>query len=217
MHQLNRASHLLFNKIFFSGSTKTYSTQFSTTFPTIPMLNKTVYFPSVTTDFPKPTTKISVTTKDNYSHKSSDLLKNSVVITLFGIFVMICSIFVFAYIYFKCLKKNHNASRINQNEGQAQYKWLSLAALDTRNAAYPEQQAPSNTDPTYLSPVFSPIESSEIPGFQENETRLDSNEVLDEPTVSRQRLSHHDTYTDIEPTISSMDDQNFYSELAQDV
>lgn len=182
------------------------------------MLNKTVYFPPVTTDFPKSTTKSSGTTKNNYSHKNSDLLKNSVVIILFGIFVIICSIFVIAYIYFKCSKKKHNASRINQNEGQAQYKLLSLAALDTRNAAYPEQQAPSNTDPTYLSPVLSPSESSEISRFQENQSRLDNNEVLNEPTVSSQGLSHNDTYTEIEQTIS-LDDQteHFYSEMAQDV
>lgn len=180
------------------------------------MLNKTVYFPPVTTDFPESTTKLSGTTKNNYSHKNSDLLKNSVVIIFFGIFVMICSIFVIAYIYFKCLKKKHNASRKNQNEGQAQYKLLSLAALDTQNAAYPEQQAPSNTDPTYLSPVFSPTESSEISRFQENQSRLDNNEILEEPTVSSLGLSHNDTYTEIEPTIS-LDDQNYYSELAQEV
>lgn len=197
----------------FSGSAKTYSTQFQTTCSTIPMLNKTGYFPSVTSNFPKPTTKISVTTKDDML-QNNDLLKNSALINLFGVFVLVCSIFVIAYIYFKCHRKNHNASGINQNEGQTQYKLLSLAALDTRNTAYSEQQASSNTDPMYLSPVFSPTESREIHGFQENESRLDSNEDLDEPTVSRQGLSQNDTYTEIDPTIS-LDDQaeQFYSEL----
>lgn len=202
---------------YFTGSTKTYSTQFSTMFSTILMLNKTEYFQSETTDFLKPSTKTSDTTK-NILLQNNDLLKNSALITLFGIFVLICSIFVIAYIYFKCLKKNQNTSAKNQNDGQAQYKLLGLAAPDTRSIAYPEQQVPSNTDPMYLSPVFSQTESSEKPGFQENETRIYNNDVLEEPTVSRKGLSQNDTYTEIDPTIS-LDDQaeQFYSELAQNV
>lgn len=201
----------------FTGSTKAYSTQFLTTLSTIVMLNKTVYFSPVTTDFPKSTTKISDTTKDNYSHKNSDLLKNSLVITFFGIFVMICSIFVIAYIYFKCLKKNHNTSGINQNEVQAHYKLLNIAAPETQSSDYLEQRIQLDADPTYLSPVFSHTESSQIPGFQGNESRLDSNEDLEEPTVSRQRLRYNNTNIEIEPTIS-LDDQteHFYSEMTQD-
>lgn len=202
---------------YFTGSTKTYSTQFSTIFSTILMLNKTEFFQSETTDFLKPSTKTSDTTK-NILLQNNDLLKNSALINLFGVFVLVCSIFVIAYIYFKCHRKNHNASGINQNEGQAQYKLLSLAALDTRNTAYSEQQASSNTDPMYLSPVFSSTESREIHGFQENEPRLDNNEVLEENTIDRQGSNHNDTYTEIDPTIS-LDDQaeQFYRELAQHV
>lgn len=203
---------------YFTGSTKTYSTQFSTIFlKSILMLNKTEFFQSETTDFLKPSTKTSDTTK-NILLQDNDLLKNSALITLFGIFVLICSIFVIAYIYFKCLKKNQNRSAKNQNGGQAQYKLLGLGAPDTRSISYPEQQVLSNTDPTYLSPVFSQTESSEKPGFQENETRIYNNDVLEKPTVSRQGLSQNDTYTEIDPTIS-LDDQaeQFYSELAQNV
>lgn len=199
----------------FTGSTKKYSTQFSTTFSTVLIFNKTAYFSSVTTDFPESSTKISDTTLNNLLF-NNDLLKNSVLIALFGVFVLICSIFVIAYIFFNCLRKNQNTSGINQNDGQAQYKLLNLAAPETQSSAYLEQQVPLDADPTYLSPVFSQTESSQIPGFLENESRLDNNEVLEEPTISRQGFSHNDTYTEIEPTIS-LDDQNYYSELAQDV
>lgn len=201
----------------FTDSTKKYSTQFSTTFSTVLVFNKTAHFPSVTTDFLEPSTKINDTTMKNLL-QNKDLLKNSVVITLFGIFVLICSIFVIAYIYFKCHKRNNNARGINQNEGQAQYKLLNFAAPETPSTAYQEQQIPSNADPMYLSPVFSHIESSDIHGNQENESRLDNNEVLEEPTVNRQGSSHNDTYTEIDPTIS-LDDQaeQFYRDLAQNV
>lgn len=150
--------------------------------------------------------------------QNKDLLKNSVVITLFGMFVLICSIFVTAYIYFKCLKRNNNATGIDQNEGQAQCKLMNYAAPETHNTAHQEQRTPSNADPMYLSPVFSHTESSEMYGFQETESRLDNNEGLEEPTINRQFRSHNDTYTEIDPTIS-LDDQteHFYSEIAQDV
>lgn len=198
------------------GFTNTYSTQ-TTTFSTVSVFNTTGYFSSVFTDLTEPSTKISDTKMKNLL-QNKDLLKNSVAITLFGIFVLICSIFVIAYIYFKCHKRIYNARGINQNEGQAQYKLLNIAAPETQSTAYQEQRIPSNTDPMYLSPVFSPIESSEIHGFQENESRLDNNEVLEEPTVNRQGRSHNDTYTEIDPTIS-LDDrtEHFYSEMAQDV
>lgn len=182
------------------------------------LLNKTVYFSPVTTNFPTSTTEISGTTKDNYSHKNSDLLGNSVVIILFGIFVMICSIFVIAYIYFKCLRKNHSTIGINQNELQAHYKLLNLPAPETQSSDYLEQRVQLDADPTYLSPVFSSTESNQIPVFQENESRIDSNEDLEEPTVSRQRLRYNNTNIEIEPTISLEDQtEHFYSEIAQDV
>lgn len=203
----------------FTGSTKIYSTQFSSTFSTVLVLNKTVYFPSVNTDFSEPSTKISDTTVGNLL-LNNDLLKNSVLIALFGIFVLICSIFVIAYIYFKCLKKNQNTSGINQNDGHDQYKSLNFAAPETQSSADLEQQVPLNADPTYLSPVFSQTESSQIPGFQENESRLDNNEVLEEPMISSQGFGHNDTYTEIEPTVSldvHVQTQHFYRELYQDV
>lgn len=179
------------------------------------MFNSTGLFTSVFTDSPKPSTKISDTTDKNLL-QNKDLFKNSVVITLFGIFVLVCSIFVIAYIYFKCHKRNNNASGISQNEGQ--YKLLNFTAPETQSTAYQEQQMPSNADPMYLSPVFSHTESSDVHGYQENESRLDNNEVLEEPTINRQGSSHNDTYTEIDPTIS-LDDQaeQFYRDLAQNV
>lgn len=203
-----------------TGFTKTYSTQ-TTTFSTVSSFNSTGYFSSVFTDFiTEPSTKISDTTMKNLL-QNKDLLKNSVVITLLGIFVLICSIFVIAYIYFKCHKKNQNTSGINQNDGHNQYKSLNFAAPETQSSAYLEQQVPLDADLTYLSPVFSQTESSQIPGFQENESRLDNNEVLEEPImISNQGFSHNDTYTEIEPTVSldvHVQTQHFYRELYQDV
>lgn len=193
----------------FTGSTKIYSTQFSSTFSTVLVLNKTAHFQSVTTDFLEPSTKISDTTVGNLL-LNNDLLKNSVLIALFGVFVLICSIFVIAYIYFKCLKKNQNTNGINQNDGHDQYKSLNFAAPETQSSAYLEQQVPLDADPTYLSPVFS----------QENESRLDNNEVLEEPMISNQGFSYNDTYTEIEPTVSldvHVQTQHFYRELYHDV
>lgn len=181
------------------------------------MQNNTGYFSSETTEFPKSTTKISDTTKDDLV-QNNDVLKNSALIILFGIFVFIFSIFEIAYIYFKCLRKNQNISELNQNEGQAQYKLLSVAARDTRSTAYPEQQVPLDADSTYLSPVLSHPENGELHGFQENESRLENNEVYEEPTISSQGIYYNDTYTEIEPTISlDGQTQHFYSELAYDV
>lgn len=77
------------------------------------MLNKIVYFLLVIIDFFMLIIEISGIIKDNYLYKNSDLLSNSVVIILFGIFVMICFIFVIVYIYFKCFRKNYSIIGIN--------------------------------------------------------------------------------------------------------
>lgn len=187
----------------FTDFTKTYSTQ--TTFSTVSAFNSTGYFTSVFTDLTEPSTKISDTTVNNLL-QNKDLLKKGVVITVLGIFVLICFISVIAYIYFKCLKWKKNARGINQNEGQTQCKMLNIAAPETQSTAYQELRIPSNADPMYSSPVFSHTESSDVHGYQENESRLDNNEVLEEPTINRQGSSHNDTYTEIDPTIS-LDDQ----------
>lgn len=77
------------------------------------MLNKIVYFLLVIIDFFMLIIEISGIIKDNYLYKNSDLLSNSVVIILFGIFVMICFIFVIVYICFKCFRKNYSIIGIN--------------------------------------------------------------------------------------------------------
>lgn len=69
------------------------------------VLNKIVYFLLVIIDFFEFFIKISDIIVGNLL-LNNDFLKNSVLIVLFGVFVLICFIFVIVYIYFKCFKKN---------------------------------------------------------------------------------------------------------------
>lgn len=146
---------------------------------------------------------------DTNNSSSDDWLKNSVALSLFGIFVLFFSIFVIAYIYSKCFRKNLNAKSNISSEWQVKYQSLSLDTRQPLGAAYeePEEQLIVR-DSTYLSPVFS--RGSEI-------SSVDSNDVSREITAGEHSLSHVPTYIESE-TNSSLELQQrtyVYTEIAE--
>lgn len=141
---------------------------------------------------------------DNFPIKT-DVLQNRVVIILLGIFVLFFSIFVIAYIFFKCSQTKSNARRTKDTALQAQYQ--ALNPVEPESTVYTEQHGLSNADSVYLSPVFSCNERGDTLGLQQNDLRLENNEVLQENTVGGLRLSHDPTTTENELNDFPLHDQ----------
>lgn len=70
-----------------------------------------------------------------------DLLKNNVVIGFIGVFAISFTIFVLAYIFFKCFRKTAHANRTKENETQAQYKLVRIATEEHENAGYRDRSS----------------------------------------------------------------------------
>lgn len=83
---------------------------------------------------------------------NSDLLKNNIVIGFIGVFAFSFAIFVLSYICFKCLRKTANPSGQNENKRQAQYKSMTLEAVNVEDT-YREIEEPVDIEPVYLSPI----------------------------------------------------------------
>lgn len=137
------------------GSTRLYpATFFTTTFSTGTGLPITYAY---STDFEKQ----SDTTVKN-SHPNNGLLKNNIVISLLGIFVFFFSLFVISYIYLKCFRKKINAGGIKDNKQHSQYNSLNFNQVEPESTVQLNPLRHMEADSTYLLPVFSPSESSEI-------------------------------------------------------
>lgn len=110
----------------------------------------------------------------------TDNLVVRIVISLIGMFVFCFAVFVFTYMYFKCLRKTTNASGgVREKESQSQYKSLRFDAVEPQLIPlHPEQQGRLNADFTYLTPVFSGNESRESRSTGENEIRNEKTESL---------------------------------------
>lgn len=83
---------------------------------------------------------------------NSDLLKNNIVIGFIGVFAFSFSIFVLAYICFKCFRKTAHPNAQKKKERQVQYKSMTFEAVNIEDA-YREIEEPVNYESAYLSPV----------------------------------------------------------------
>lgn len=168
------------------------------------------------TDFHKHLSDDKVNTNNS---SSDDWLKNSVALSLFGIFVLFFSVFVIAYIYLKCFRRELNAKSNKNTDWQAKYRSLSLDTRQPLGTAYEEpQEQLIVTDSTYLSPVFSRNGGNEISRLQINDMRIDSNDVSRETMGSGHSLSHVPTYIENEANSSLELDQrtyHIYTEIAE--
>lgn len=180
-------------------------------------------------DFPNPTVPQHFSTDihkhlsddkvDNNNSSSDNWVKNSVALSLFGIFVLFFSVFVIAYIYLKCFRKELNAKSNKNTDWQAKYRSLSLDTRQPLGTTYEEpQEELIVTGSAYLSPVFSRNESNEISSLQINDMRIDSNDVSQETTGGGYSLSHVPTYIENETNSSPELEQrtyHVYTEIAE--
>lgn len=103
--------------------------------------------------FTKDASNIDDTTLSNM-RTDLDLLKNNVVIGFIGVFAISFTIFVLAYIFFKCFRKTPHANRKKENETQAQYKMVRIEAKEHGKTTYKDLAVQLDTESSYLSHVF---------------------------------------------------------------
>lgn len=134
---------------------------------------------------------------DNNS-SNDDWLKNSVALSLFGIFVLFFAVFVIVYIYLKCFRKASIAKSSKNAEWQVQYRSLNLDTRQPMRSAYEEPREQLMADSTHLSPVLSRNEGNEISSFQIDYMNIDNNDVSREITGGGHSLSRVPTFTENE-------------------
>lgn len=137
--------------------------------------------PSVKNGLSTSTHKSSESTREILP-QNNDLLKNNIVISLLGIFVLFFSVFVISYNYLKCFRKKSITSVINASESQAQYKSLNIGLIEPENMVQPAPPRRTEMDSSaYLLPVFSRNEVSEF------EIKLESDKPILDTTVHSNR------------------------------
>lgn len=137
---------------------------------------------------------------DKVDNNSSidDWLKNSVALSLFGIFVLFFAVFVIVYIYLKCFRKASIAKSSKNAEWQVQYRSLNLDTRQPMRSAYEEPREQLMADSTHLSPVLSRSEGNEISSFQIDYMNIDNNNVSREITGGGHSVSRGPTFTENE-------------------
>lgn len=198
------------NKIYFTGTTRIHAEKFTST-TSIGMISlKAVFYPPVTLETSTSSKKITYMYTAVYHYPQNiGLLKNTVFIGLFGVFILIFSVFVFAYIYFKCFKKNSNFYKMKEKELQGQYESsLRFDVVDPQMATFHEPQGQDNGDSVYISPVFSRSERLEIYGTEGNNTEPENDAISREIMVGRQRLSHDPSLIEAVLNRSQSDEMN---------
>lgn len=133
-----------------------------------------------------------------------------VILSLIGVFVIVFTIFVITYIYFKCFRKTTNDGEMKEKHlhVKAQYNSLSFDANDTESRIQPEQVEQVSTDCTYLTPVYRRSDNNDTSSSDEIV------EIFKETPLRRQKNRHkpsdESNFTlDAEPT-------NVYIEILQD-
>lgn len=152
---------------------------------------------------------------DNNS-SNDDWLKNSVALSLFGIFVLFFAVFVIVYIYLKCFRKASIAKSSKNAEWQVQYRSLNLDTRQPIRSAYEEPREQLMAD--HLSPVLSRSEGNEISSFQIDYMNIDNNDVSREITGGGHSLSRVPTFTENETnSFLELDERIYhvYTEIAE--
>lgn len=133
-----------------------------------------IYNPTLFRVFTKDASNFDDSTLSNM-HTDFDLLKNNVVISFIGVFAISFTIFVLAYIFFKCYRKTAHANRTKENETQAQYKLVRIAKEEHGKAAYRDLDVQLDTESSYLSPVFRDTnDRDEVQRVSENGIRIEN-------------------------------------------
>lgn len=154
--------------------------------------------------------KLDVTQTTEIGLFKNDFLVHAVqvILSLIGVFVIVFTIFVITYIYFKCFRKTTNDGEMKGKYLKAQYNSLSFDANDTESRIQPEQVEQVSTDCTYLTPVYRRSNNNDTSSSDEIV------EIFKERPISRQKNCHkpsdESNFTlDAEPT-------NVYIEILQD-
>lgn len=204
---------------YFLGSPRIYVTKPSTIASFVSISNKDFSNPTVSQDFSTDIHKhLSDDKVDTNNSSSGDWLKNSVALSLFGIFVLFFSVFVIAYIYLKCVRKALIAKRSKDSDLQVQYRSLSLDTRQPMRLAYEEPREQLMADSTFLSPVFSRNEGNEISSFQINGMKIGNSDCSRETTGGGHSLSQVPTYIENETKSSLELEQQTchdYTEIAE--
>lgn len=133
-----------------------------------------IYNPTLFRVFTKDASNFDDSTLSNMD-TDFDLLKNNVVISFIGVFAISFTIFVLAYIFFKCFRKTAHANRTRENETQAQYKLVRIAKEEHGKAAYRDLDVQLDTESSYLSPVFRDTnDRDEVQRVSENGIRIEN-------------------------------------------
>lgn len=148
----------------------------------------------------------------------TDLFKNGflvhvvqVIMSFIGAFVIVFTIFVITYIYFKCFRKTSNEDKIKEKNLKAQYKSLRFGPDDHESRIQPEPEEQVSTECTYLTPVFRRSDNCDtncsdeiVEIFEETPDRLlNGQKNFHKPT------NESNVLPDAEPT-------NVYIEISQD-
>nr|XP_034321958.1 uncharacterized protein LOC117688233 [Crassostrea gigas] len=154
-------------------------------------------------------------TKMTYLPTDTDLFKNDffvqvvqIILSFIGIFVVVFTIFVFAYIYLKCFRKKTNEGEINKYRKNAQYKSLRFSSGGPESQTQPGPQEVDSQVCTYLTPVCKDKANSDICHSYENV------EIVQETSFQRQQ----NRYKPANESSSTPDAglANVYSEINQD-
>lgn len=106
-------------------------------------------------------TTVTYFVRDNNLNVFKENIVVYIITSLIGVFVFFFALCVLTNIYFKCCRKKYTESRMEGNNWQAQYKSLRFVAAEPEAILHLEPQEQSNTDFTYLTPVFSRNKSCE--------------------------------------------------------
>lgn len=133
-------------------------------------------------------------TQMTYLPTENDLFKNEffihviqIIVSFIGVFVIVFTIFVIAYIYTKCFRKTTNQGQTNINQSGAQYKSLSFNGVGPESETQPGPQEEDSADCTYLTPVFGDKAYSDTSNSDKNvesiqETSFNGQQNLRKPT-----------------------------------
>lgn len=133
-------------------------------------------------------------TQMTYLPTDNDLFKNDffihvmqIIVSFIGVFVIVFTIFVIAYIYTKCFRKTTTQGETNENQCGAQYKSLSFIGVGPESETQPEPQEEDRADLTYLTPLFGDRANSDTSNSDKNvesiqETSYNDQQNLRKPT-----------------------------------
>lgn len=143
-----------------------------------------------------------------------DLFKNDFLVRIFqiivsfiGVFVIVFTIFVITYIYMKCCRTTTNEVE-TEGHKEAQYKALSLSAVEPESERQLGHQQQESIDCNYLTPVFKDSANSD-------DCRSDENVGIFRETTIKLQQNRHKPANDSNLT-PDPESTNIYIEIIED-